>query len=537
MPLTALLPATRAPNPADLFEGVPDVVAPTAGVDEPVVDADEEAARAAAREAQRKFEEEQDALTLEEGEAEMEAEDPPPTLRDIPDEIQGLILEKVIEGIAPGDMCGTRLYALCLSIRGSGGCDNPDDDVWRLACARLRVTRSVGTWRETFDALRRLDPDGRATLAGLMQGEDPYVPVEEHAITVLHFWEGELVHPKWYHPFASYLEERWYHSRGILEWCLERHQRFLKAGVAELWSAAIINRLSCIVGLLLNTVDDIVDTDHFHGPDLHFYERWRAEFSRATDDGEWTPPPHPSDGPSLDGVLCWTALMYATSQGYTDIVEMLIAAHADVNVTSNHPHLRDEETVLMLADRGAHDDIATLLLNAGANDERRGVYGVDAFCSAAEHGDADAVRALLADARVHADLAYNLMLAASNGHANVVRLLIAAGADVEVALDLLDNRYRWDDDWTFFDKERACRLIQRVIRWIAPEPLEDDPIEWSAISDGAPLMCRKTHARKKEHLRTKGIDDQPRKKGRPVLKMHLPRKGKALMEMELEFSE
>ena len=106
-------------------------------------------------------------------------------------------------------------------------------------------------------------------------------------------------------------------------------------------------------------------------------------------------------GPSLDGVLCWTALMYATSQGYTDIVEMLIAAHADVNVTSNHPHLRNEETVLMLADRGAHDDIAALLLNAGANDERRGVYGVDAifasfleewgslecFCSAARHGD------------------------------------------------------------------------------------------------------------------------------------------------------
>ena len=519
MPLTALLPATRAPNPADLFEGVPDVVAPTAGVDEPVVDADEEAARAAAREAQRKFEEEQDALALEEEEAEMKAmekpEDPPPTLRDIPDEIQGLILEKVIEGIAPGDMCGTRLYALCLSIRGSGGCDNPDDDVWRLACARLRVTRSVGTWRETFDALRRLDPDGRAALAGLMQGEDPYVPVEEHAITVRHYWEGELVEFEWYHPFGSYLQ---FWGERYLEWYLERHPRILKERVARLWSAAIINRLSCIVGFLLNTVDDIVDIGHFHGPDFHFLY---GEWAEVSDGG----------GPSLDGVICWSALMYATSQGYTDIVEMLIAAHADVNVTSNHPLLRDEETVLMLADRGAHDDIATLLLNAGANDERRGVYGVDAFCSAARHGDADAVRALLADARVHADLADMLTLAASNGHANVVRLLIAAGADVEVTLDLLDDRYRWDD--LFFDKERACRLI----RWIAPEPLEDEPNEWSAISDGAPLMCRKTHARKKEHLRTKRIDDQPRKKGRPVLKMHLPRKGKALMEMELEFSE
>ena len=535
MPLTALLPATRAPNPADLFEGVPDVVAPTAGDDEPVVDADEEAARAAAREAQRKFEEEQDALALEEEEAEMKAmekpEDPPPTLRDIPDEIQGLILEKVIEGIAPGDMCGTRLYALCLSIRGSGGCDNPDDDVWRLACARLRVTRSVGTWRETFDALRRLDPDGRAALAGLMQGEDPYDPVEG-----IGFNPNPQLFPEdyafnGYHPGNFYLE---LHGRGYLEWYLERHPRILKERVARLWSAAIINRLSCIVGFLLNTVDDIVDIGHFHGPDFHFLY---GEWAEVSDGG----------GPSLDGVICWSALMYATSQGYTDIVEMLIAAHADVNVTSNHPLLRDEETVLMLADRGAHDDIATLLLNAGANDERRGAYGVDAFCSAAEHGDADAVRALLADARVpshwtvtrgaggtwHADLAYMLMLAASNGHANVVRLLIAAGADVEVTLDLLDDRYRWDDDWTFFDQQRACRLI----RWIAPEPLEDDPNEWSAISDGAPLMCRKTHARKKEHLRTKRIDDQPRKKGRPVLKMHLPRKGKALMEMELEFSE
>ena len=514
MPLTALLPATRAPNPADPFEGVPDVVAPTAGVDEPVVDADEEAARAVAREAQRKFEEEQDALTLEEEEAEMKAmekpEDPPPTLRDIPDEIQGLILEKVIEGIAPGDMCGTRLYALCLSIRGSGGCDNPDDDVWRLACARLGVTRSVGTWRETFDALRselrRLGADGRATMAGLMQGEDPYDPVEG-----IGFNPNPQLFPEDY-AFNGYHLGNFYlmfFGRGYLEWYLERHQRFLKEGVARLWSAAIINRLSCIVGLLLNTVDDIVDRDLI-------CISWQ-------DNGTL----------SCDIVHERTALMYATSQGYTDIVEMLIAAHADVNVTSNHPLLRDEETVLMLADRGAHDDIATLLLNAGANDERRGEYGVDAFCSAALNGDADAVRALLADARVHADLADMLTLAASNGHANVVRLLIAAGADVEVTLDLLDDRYRWDDDWTFFDKERAFRLV----RWIAPEPLEDDPNEWSAISDGAPLMCRKTHARKKEHLRTKRIDNQPRKKGRPVLKMHLPRKGKALMEMELEFSE
>ena len=190
----------------------------------------------------------------------------------------------------------------------------------------------------------------------------------------------------------------------------------------------------------------------------------------------------------------------------------------------------------MLADRGAHDDIAALLLNAGANDERRGAYGVDAFCSAAEHGDADAVRALLADARVHANLEYMLMLAASNGHANVVRLLIAAGADVEVALDLLDDPYAdvFDKDVEYFG---ALRRAFRLVRWILPEPLEDDPNEWSAISDGAPLMCRKTHARKKEHLRTKRIDDQPRKKGRPVLKMHLPRKGKALMEMELEFLE
>ena len=135
----------------------------------------------------------------------------------------------------------------------------------------------------------------------------------------------------------------------------------------------------------------------------------------------------------------------------------------------------------MLADRGAHDDIAALLLNAGANDERRGVYGVDAIFAS----------------------------------------YLEEWGSLEWFCSATD----------MLDKQRACRLI----RWSAPEPLEDDPNEWSAISDVAPLMCRKTHARKKEHLRTKRIDNQPRKKGRPVLKMHLPRKGKA--QMELEFLE
>ena len=153
----------------------------------------------------------------------------------------------MIEGIAPGDMCGTRLYALCLSIRGSGGCDNPDDDVWRLACARLGVTRSVGTWRETFDALRRLDPDGRAALAGLMQGEDPYA-VEEHAITVRHYWEGELVEFEWYHPFGSYLRARGTSSGTRVFW-----KERVKVVVGGHHQPPVLHRG------LLNTVDDIVD--------------------------------------------------------------------------------------------------------------------------------------------------------------------------------------------------------------------------------------------------------------------------------------
>ena len=203
-----------------------------------------------------------------------------------------------------------------------------------------------------------------------MQGEDPYGPVEEHAFRVVYgFYEGEeLVRLKWYHPFASYLEERWYRSRGILEWYLERHQRFLKEGVARLWSAAIINRLSCIVGFLLNTVDDIVDTDHFHGPDLHFYERWRDEFSRMSPDearsldGGWTAARIRDCGPSLDGVLCWTALMYATSQGYTDIVEMLLNKNAQVDRLDSNGM-----TVLWVATHQGKLKLAEILLKAGAD--------------------------------------------------------------------------------------------------------------------------------------------------------------------------
>tara|TARA_B100000519_G_C13907689_1_gene280674 strand:+ start:56 stop:316 length:261 start_codon:yes stop_codon:yes gene_type:complete len=72
----------------------------------------------------------------------------------------------------------------------------------------------------------------------------------------------------------------------------------------------------------------------------------------------------------------------------------------------------------------------------------------------------------------------------------------------------------------------------------------EDPNEMSDISDVASLMHRKTMKQnplrteeqrtmqsQQEHLRTKRINNQSRKKSHPVRKMHRACKGKALMDM------
>ncbi len=171
--------------------------------------------------------------------------------------------------------------------------------------------------------------------------------------------------------------------------------------------------------------------------------------------------------PEADGT---TPLMRAVHGRHAEIAELLIAASADVDKANSYG-----VTPLYVAAR-AGDPVATrLLLSAGANANTALPSGETVLMTAANAGNIDVVRALLtgganvslldlaeqrAQARVFESAGYTvarnptaatnyadvnarerwygrtaLMIAAAEGHGDVVRLLIEAGS----AVDLLDE--------------------------------------------------------------------------------------------------
>jgi ankyrin repeat protein len=114
----------------------------------------------------------------------------------------------------------------------------------------------------------------------------------------------------------------------------------------------------------------------------------------------------------------WTALITAAQEGHTEIVKVLLANGANINERGNHGR-----TVLMWAagyeNRGALDQLAVARLVVKDNGE-------------SEKNHIETVKVLLAhgaDTNAKDDNdATALMLAAQNGHSEIVRLLKDAGA-------------------------------------------------------------------------------------------------------------
>ncbi len=92
----------------------------------------------------------------------------------------------------------------------------------------------------------------------------------------------------------------------------------------------------------------------------------------------------------------YTALIYASSDGHTEIAKALIAAGAYVNAKNNYSY-----TALMLASSDGHTEIAKALIAAKADVNAKGNHSYTA-----------------------------LILASSDGHTETAKALIAAGADV-----------------------------------------------------------------------------------------------------------
>jgi ankyrin repeat protein len=139
-----------------------------------------------------------------------------------------------------------------------------------------------------------------------------------------------------------------------------------------------------------------------------------------------------------------TALYVASSHGYAELVHSLLDRGADLNAVCDD---WDEDgydvklTPLLVALKMGRLEIARLLLESGADVERRGSPGPNALYMASSHGHAEFVRLLL-DRGVDSNVACDdwdkegnaadftpLLVASQNDMLEVARLLLEQGAD------------------------------------------------------------------------------------------------------------
>jgi ankyrin repeat protein len=144
-----------------------------------------------------------------------------------------------------------------------------------------------------------------------------------------------------------------------------------------------------------------------------------------------------------DGV---SALMWATYYDQTDIARMLLDAGANPNLANRYGM-----TPLIQAAFNGNDEIIAMLLAAGADPNARTLEGENAILNASKSGAAAGVLALIeAGADVNSRDGYlfqtPLMWAAASNQAEVARVLIEHGADMDARSAELDLRGVLVDD-------------------------------------------------------------------------------------------
>ena len=137
-----------------------------------------------------------------------------------------------------------------------------------------------------------------------------------------------------------------------------------------------------------------------------------------------------------------TALYQAAAAGHLTVVERLLAAGADPNLSVGES---GNTALLVAASADADSDkLVAALLHAGANAEQTNTAGITPLWSAVEMNKLDAAR-LLIDAGANPDTRVTgytpLMLAAHNKYSDMVRLLLVRGANVAPLSDGVETGY------------------------------------------------------------------------------------------------
>lgn len=80
-------------------------------------------------------------------------------LRDLPQDVVHVVVEKMLEPLRESGVCKSRWMEICLLLRGTGACNDPNDPIWKAACEKLGLNRIViytgapRTWRGTLREL------------------------------------------------------------------------------------------------------------------------------------------------------------------------------------------------------------------------------------------------------------------------------------------------------------------------------------------------------------------------------------------------
>ena len=342
---------------------------------------------------------------------------PPPADRPaLPPDISEIILAEYLARLDVGELCEANLLLICMGLRGTNQCNDPDDPLWKAACARFGLTeRLVGglpgapatpTWHVTFLAMCKevgsLTPIYRAAYEGLLRGDDAYEDVN-----------GSL----------------------------PPHRR-PRIAVMRLWYRAAERGLLCMVHSLLRRVDGmdgIVQGDNMplqlasmnghlavvevllaHGADVNIGDHHRRALRFASEQGHLAVVEvllaHGANVHADDD----SALRDASYHGHAAVVEVLLAHGADV-------HASDDAALRNASARG-RVAVVEVLLAHGAD-----VHALDdaALQFASRQGRVAVVEVLLAHgADVHADDDAALWFASRSGHPAVVEVLLAHGANV-----------------------------------------------------------------------------------------------------------
>ena len=186
-----------------------------------------------------------------------------------------------------------------------------------------------------------------------------------------------------------------------------------------------------------------------------------------------------------------TALHYASERGNLEVVKSLLNAGAEIDEVNG-----SRSTPLMLAACEGHQDVVTYMIACGASVDKKGLDNQTALHHASERGNLQMVKSLLnAGAKIDETIDYRsrstpLMLAAREGHQDIVGHLITCGANV-------DKKGLNDQTALHYASERGNL---EIVKSLLNAGAKIDEVDYSNRSTPLMLAAREGHQDIVNHL-------------------------------------